>query len=73
MNLDDLDAARRAEHERIETDATDAAVADASYWRALRALGVPRLLAAVLTVRRAGQSMVVANFAVGGGEAEVDA
>lgn len=72
MTLDDLDAPRRAEHERIEVDAVDAAFADAAYWRALRSEGMPWILATLLTIRRAGQSMVVANFAVGGGEAEVE-
>lgn len=66
--ISDLDLARQAEHDRLETDADLDAFGAASYWQALRRYGVPWLIAAVLVVRQAGAPSVVVQFADGEGE-----
>lgn len=64
----DLDLARQAEHDRIETDSDLDAFSAASYWRALRSYGVPWIIAAMLVVRRDGAPSVVVQFAESEGE-----
>lgn len=62
----DLDLARQADHDHIETDADLDAFGAASYWRALRRYGVPWPIAAALVIRRAGAPVVVVG--IGGDE-----
>lgn len=64
----DLDLARQAEHDRIETDTDLDAFEAASYWQALRRYGVPWLVAALLVIRRVGVPSVVVQVGAGEGE-----
>lgn len=68
--LADLDLARQADHDQIETDTDLDAFGAASYWQALRRYGVPWLVAALLVVRRAGADVVVVEIDTDGGEGD---